>query len=207
MILLGKGPHLWPFLFEVLILKLILASTSPYRKELLNRLQIPFECEASHVDEEKFEQQINDPHLLTKTLAFEKAKSVFSNNRAALVIGGDQLSVVDNKILGKPHTFENACKQLRELSNRKHTLITSVCLMSQQNVIEFYDETILSMRDLSDAEIKDYVTKDNPLNCAGSYKIESLGISLFNSIDSKDFTAIMGLPLMQLSAYIRELNN
>ena len=185
---------------------LILASTSPYRKELLERLMIPFQTQDSQVDEDQFKNDISDPLVLTKTLAFEKAKSVFNHKEDSYIIGGDQIGLFENQILGKPKTKENAVVQLRKLAGKTHELITSTCILGPNGfVYEWTSHTTLRMRSLTLEEIKRYIDKDDPLNCAGSYKIESVGISLFESIQTEDSTAIVGLPLIELSKVLRTL--
>ncbi|MAF76936.1 MAG: septum formation protein Maf [Halobacteriovoraceae bacterium] len=185
---------------------LILASTSPYRKELLERLMIPFQTHDSQVDEDQFKNDISDPLVLTKTLAFEKAKSVFNHKDDSYIIGGDQIGLFENQILGKPKTKENAVVQLRKLAGKTHELITSTCILGPNGfVYEWTNHTTLRMRSLTLEEIKRYIDKDDPLNCAGSYKIESVGISLFESIQTEDSTAIVGLPLIELSKVLRTL--
>jgi len=183
---------------------LILASTSPYRRELLERLQIPFECMDSKVDEDPFKDDITDPLILTKTLAYEKAKAISKDHPNAYVIGGDQISLFQGEILGKPGSVESAIIQLRKVSGHSHELITSTCILGPKGyVYEWTNRTELFMRELSLEEIKRYVEKDDPIHCAGSYKIESLGISLFDAIHTQDSTAIVGLPLLHLSAKLR----
>ena len=185
---------------------LILASTSPYRKELLERLMIPFQTHDSQVDGDQFKNDISDPLVLTKTLAFEKAKSVFNHKDDSYIIGGDQIGLFENQILGKPKTKENAVVQLRKLAGKTHELITSTCILGPNGfVYEWTNHTTLRMRSLTLEEIKRYIDKDDPLNCAGSYKIESVGISLFESIQTEDSTAIVGLPLIELSKVLRTL--
>lgn len=192
--------------------KLILASTSPYRAELLERFEIPFEQIDSRVDEDLYKEKISDPLELAKTLAYEKAKSVFINNPDAVVIGGDQVSLFGPNdrtgehalVLGKPGNFENAVSQLSLLEGHRHQLITCVCVLSENSEESFQDITTLKMRELSNEEIKRYVTREEPYYCAGSYKIETVGISLFDEVQTNDFTAIVGLPLIQLSKALRK---
>lgn len=185
---------------------LILASTSPYRRELLERLQIQFETSDSKVNEEPFKEDITDPMVLTKTLAYEKARAVFKDHPNAYVIGGDQISLFEGEILGKPGSKEAAIVQLRKVAGKSHQLITSTCILGPGgHMYEWTNQTTLTMRKLSLDEIKRYVEKDDPIHCAGSYKIESLGISLFESIETEDSTAIVGLPLIELSKKLREL--
>lgn len=193
--------------------KLILASTSPYRAELLSRLDLSFEAVDSRIDEDGYKDKINDPLELARTLAYQKAKSVFNNSPNSFVIGGDQVSLIpaqesSNKeaaVLGKPGNFENAVNQIKKLQGRTHQLVTCVCVLGPE---EFRDDiediTSLTMRKLSPSEIESYVKKEEPYNCAGSYKIESLGIALFDKVQTNDSTAIVGLPLIELSKTLRK---
>lgn len=187
-------------------MRLILASQSPYRKELLERLQIPFETIDSQLDELPFQSAITDPKRLSSTLAKEKAKKVFNDNPDAFVIGSDQVPIFLDQCLGKPETMDRAISQLMLLQGGSHQLITAVSIYGPENTeIHFHDITTLVMRNLTKTEIENYLNKDNPLKCAGSYKIESLGISLFSKILTEDFTSIVGLPLMQLANHLRSL--
>lgn len=184
---------------------IILASTSKYRRELLQRLIPQFECRAPGVDEDSFRAPGVLPQTLAGILATAKAEAVSASNPDAIVIGSDQLVDLDGEILGKPGSEDGAVQQLMEMSGRSHRLITAVCVVSpdvQYDVVHF---TTLTMRSLSEAEIRRYVNHDQPLDCAGSYKIESLGISLFERIETTDFTSIMGLPLISLSRHLRSL--
>ena len=121
------------------------------------------------------------------------------------MIGCDQVAVLDNQLLDKPGTVDGATAQLRQLRGREHRLITAVTILHSDGMIEFADVTRLQMRTLTDGEISRYVQSEQPLDCAGSYKIEGLGITLFERIDSHDQTAIIGLPLIQLSNELRKL--
>lgn len=162
----------------------------------------------SDIDEDEQKALIDDPLQLTKKLAFLKAKKIANDQKShydAVIIGSDQVSVLGKDILGKPYNLENAIKQLMSMSGQKHQLVTSVCVLYQDKVFEWQDTTTLRMRELTSEQCRDYVTKDDPLMCAGSYKIESLGITLFESIDTKDFTAITGLPLISLTTVLKEL--
>lgn len=187
--------------------KLILASTSPYRKELLERLGLPFETRASDVDEDSFKDKIKDPTQLTEALAKAKAQTVLKDcddNQNALVIGGDQVSLFQNQILGKPHTPEEAFDQLKKLQGLEHQLVTATCLMGKNIEVVWTEVMTMKMRALSDDEIRRYIEVDKPLDCAGSYKIEGLGISLFEKISGDDHTSIIGLPLISLSEKLRQ---
>lgn len=185
--------------------ELILASTSPYRRALLERLRRPFRCEAPGVEEEAFQQLLTDPVALAQRLAREKAVAVAQRSPNAIVIGSDQLATIDGEILGKPGTMENAVAQLERLAGRTHELVTAVCVMRLADGMtrEHTDVTRLTMRPLDRAALNRYVASDAPTDCAGSYKIESAGISLFAKIETADFTAITGLPLIALVEMLR----
>lgn len=185
--------------------ELVLASTSPYRKELLQRLRMPFSCQAPGVDEAAAKAQERDPLALACSLARRKALAVAANQPGAFVIGSDQVATIDGLVLDKPGTAERAAAQLQRLQGREHQLLTAVAIAHGNQLVEFVDVTRLCMRTLEPAEIERYVAQDQPLDCAGSYKIESLGISLFAGISCEDQTAIMGLPLLRLAAELRQL--
>lgn len=185
--------------------QLILASTSPYRKELLEKLKIPFQCMPSQVDEDLEKEKTLEPVGLSQKLAFQKANSVFQKNPDATVIGSDQVAFVDQTIFDKPTNFDNAFKQLSFLSDKTHYLVSAVCIIKNQKVIEFQNQTALKMKALTDQQIRSYLHKDQPFDCAGSYKIESLGISLFEKIECSDFTSIIGLPLIELTKSLNSL--
>lgn len=184
--------------------KLILASTSPYRKALLERLNLPFECHASHVDEDEYKKTIPDATELTKALAHAKARTVYGQHQDAFVIGGDQVSLFNNEVLGKPHTVEGAIHQLKKLQGNTHQLVTATCLLGPNGIEKSWIEVVeLTMRPLNEDEIRRYIEADKPMDCAGSYKIEKLGISLFEKITGHDQTAIVGMPLMSLASHLR----
>lgn len=183
---------------------LILASTSSYRRELLSRLALPFRVEAPRCDEEALKDRALAPGELAAFLAREKARSVAALAAEAHVLGSDQLVDLDGEILGKPGSPEGAAAQLARLSGRSHRLITAVALACPDGSLhEHLDVTTLRMRALRRDEISRYVAVDQPGDCAGSYKIERLGISLFEQIDCRDFTAITGLPLIAVAALLR----
>lgn len=185
---------------------IVLASQSPYRKQLLKQLAIDFDTCASSIDEDAFKESITDALQLTQTLAFEKAKKIALERPQDLIIGSDQAIVFQGEILGKPKTVAKACEQIKWLQGASHKLISAVCLLGPNGIKkEFYHETTLTMRSLTDKQIKNYVDKDRPLECAGSYMIEKLGITLFERIDSTDSTSIVGLPLIQLTTHLIEL--
>jgi septum formation protein len=183
-------------------LPLVLASTSPYRRELLTRLGLPFEARAPLCDEDVFQQRISDPMTLAQTLAFEKAKSLASEKH--IVIGGDQLVALGSTILGKPKSFAKACEQLQLMSGKTHDLITAVCVFAQGKPHPLLNITRLTMRQLSRQQIENYVQSDQPLDAAGSYKIEKSGLTLFEKIECEDFSAIQGLPLIALTTLLSQ---
>ncbi|QDU27401.1 Maf-like protein YceF [Anatilimnocola aggregata] len=187
--------------------ELILASTSRYRQELLTRLRVPFRCIAPQVDEAVVQARYaaHRAEQLAEHLAEAKARSVAALEPDAIVLGSDQVCVCAGQVLNKPGTVERACEELAFLAGKQHALITAVCLIHAGRTLAFKDVTTLQMRPLSAGEIARYVAADEPLDCAGSYKLESLGISLFESIQSEDHTAITGLPLMLLARQLRQL--
>ncbi|HET9679960.1 MAG TPA: Maf family protein [Gammaproteobacteria bacterium] len=184
---------------------LILASTSPYRRELLDRLGLPFETIAPGVDETR--QPDESPLALVQRLARAKAQAVAQQRNEGLVIGSDQLAVRENDILGKPGNKANARQQLRQASGKTVTFLTAVCVINAATGEhrEHVDTTIVSFRILSNAEIDDYLNREKPFNCAGSFKSEGLGITLFEKIENQDPTALMGLPLIAVARMLREM--
>jgi septum formation protein len=177
--------------------ELILASTSKYRQELLGRLDFPFKAMAPLIDEEKEKDPSLSPRALAEHLAKLKAGSLKGPGR--VVIGGDQLVAFEGRILGKSHTAEKAVEQLLSMQGKTHELITAVCVFDEDHMMAFTDITQLTIKKLSKKQIERYVQLDNPIDCAGSYKIEKHGIKLFERIQSEDFTAIQGLPLIALN--------
>ena len=163
---------------------IILASTSPYRRELLARLNLNFSQEAPLFNEDLFKGQIQDPRLLAQFLAKKKAESIATiHSNEACVIGGDQIVSFRGHVIGKPHSSEKACEQLGRLQGQTHELITAICLIHKTQVYEILDITKMTMRTLSQEQIERYVELDQGVDCAGSYKIEKHGISLFSKIE------------------------
>ncbi len=185
--------------------RLILASTSPYRRALLERLGLPFDCMRPACDEDAYKRVILDPRQLAETLAWVKAESVAKLEPSAVVIGGDQVCVCDGTIHDKPGTAARAVEQLETLQGRSHRLLTAVCVVAAGRGRFHLDETTLHMRALSRQAIERYVERDSPLDCAGAYKLESRGIVLFEQIDTADHTAITGIPLLALTSILNEL--
>lgn len=185
--------------------ELVLASTSTYRRELLQRLRLPFACAAPGIDEAAVKTLGAAPLALATELAQRKARAVAARHPDAIVIGSDQVATIDGHVLDKPGTAARAAAQLQQLQGREHQLLTAVCLVHAGGEATFCDVTRLCMRALSAAEIERYVALDQPLDCAGSYKIERLGIALFAAISCEDQTAIIGLPLLRLATELRQL--
>lgn len=178
--------------------KLILCSTSQPRKALLQRLQLPFEIMAPEVDESPLENE--NPKDLVLRLAKEKAQVASKKFPDALIIGADQVGVLENEIQGKPHTYENAAKQLQAASGKRMQFLIGLCLFDSraqtcQLALEEFD---VLYRPLSPSMIENYLNKEQPLECAGSCKAEGLGIALIEEFQGKDFTALIGLPLIRL---------
>lgn len=186
-------------------MRLILASKSPYRKQQLEQLKIQFECIPSTVDEDMFKKQNFSADELCKVLSFEKANTVARLHPKSAVIGSDQLVEFEGEILGKPGNIEKAAEQLFKLSGKMHRLLTGLCLITPTNKFEYINETKLTMKSLSYEQCLNYVKVDNPIDCAGSYKIEKAGIGLFENIETEDFTSIQGLPMMKLVSLLNEL--
>ncbi|MDA3962446.1 MAG: Maf family protein [Planctomycetota bacterium] len=184
---------------------IILASTSPYRKMLLERLGLEFEAMAPDCDEDALKGLVDDPLELAERLAAAKASSIAVAHPEAIVIGSDQVADHAGTILGKPGSSERACAQLGAMSGDSHRLITAMCIQHQGRSIAHTDITTLHMRQLSAAAIARYVAADQPLDCAGAYKLEQRGISLFDRIESNDHSAITGLPLIALCTTLRDL--
>ncbi len=176
---------------------IILASSSPYRKELLSRILDDFECISPDIDETPFPDEEPIEHVAR--LAEQKALAVAIKHPDAIVIGSDQICVLDGQILGKPGNQENAIKQLSACSGKSVYFYTSLCVAkgtSEPNDITVVT-TKVTFRDLTSEQIKNYIEKENPIDCAGSFKCEGLGIALFEAIESKDPTTLIGLPLIE----------
>jgi len=184
---------------------LILASSSPYRRALLKRLGLPFRCQSPDVDETAVKALGLPPQPLAERLADAKAQRVAAQEPEAAVIGSDQLVVFQGQVLGKPGIVDKAIEQLLAMSGYEHKLITSMTVIHKDDIHRHTDVTRLHLRSLTRDEIARYVEADSPLDCAGSYKIESRGIVLFDRIDSTDHSAITGLPLIALTTILRDL--
>lgn len=183
---------------------LILASTSPYRKQLLQRLAIPFRCEPPETDETPLPGE--SPTALASRLASAKAASVAARFPQALVLGSDQVASIDGTCIGKPENHENAALQLRASSGHRVSFYTGLSLMSEATglKLETMETVTVTFRTLSETEIQSYLQQERPYDCAGSFKCEGLGISLFERITGDDPTSLEGLPLIATSRLLRE---
>ncbi len=184
-------------------LPIVLASTSPYRKELLQRTGIDFKTVAPDVDESSLPGE--SPENLVKRLAEAKAR-VIGTTCEALIIGSDQVAVSGDEILGKPGSHENALVQLRKLSGKLVTFQTGLCLLNSTSN-EMQVDTVpfrVQFRKLDEQQIERYLRADQPYNCAGSFKSEGLGITLFERMDGDDPTALIGLPLIRLTSMLMQ---
>ena len=181
---------------------LLLASTSPYRRVLLERLALPFRAARPEVDETP--QDGESPLRLAQRLAVAKAQAVAAAHPGHWVIGSDQVADLNGRPLGKPGSPQAACAQLAAMSGQSVQFHTALCLTDGARVLQACDLTTVRFRTLQPAEIARYVNAEQPLDCAGSFKCEGLGISLFEAIDNRDPTALIGLPLIALCALLRE---
>ena len=184
---------------------LILASVSPYRRELLERLGLPFETAASEVDETPRDGE--NPEHLVRRLARSKAEAVAHRHATGVVIGSDQVAVCGRTIVGKPGGPERAREQLRLFSGRSVHFLTAFAVLERPSgrLLEGRVDTECVFRTLSDAEIERYLELDRPWDCAGSFKSERAGLALLERMSSDDPTALIGLPLIALSAALRAL--
>ncbi|MGE7960494.1 Maf family protein [Pseudomonas sp. NPDC089530] len=180
------------------MLPLLLASSSTYRRELLTRLRLPFTCNSPDIDESRRpgESAID----LVKRLAAEKAQALAATHPEHLIIGSDQVAVLGERIIGKPHSFEKAREQLLAASGASVSFLTGLALLNsktghcQVDCIPF----TVHMRELSPARVERYLHAEQPYDCAGSFKAEGLGVSLFRSTEGTDSSSLIGLPLIRL---------
>lgn len=183
--------------------RLVLASTSPYRRELLARLRLPFEVRAPQVDEAPKAGEA--PRDLALRLAIAKAEAVAAVEQDAVVIGADQVADLDGATLGKPGDHATATAQLRAMRGRAvrfHSALAVACFAASFRSADVVTVTV-RFRDLADAEIERYLRAEQPYDCAGSAKAEALGIALVSAIDSSDPTALIGLPLIRTCEMLR----
>lgn len=186
--------------------KLILASTSPFRKQLLEKLHLVFDTSKPDVDETALPEETAT--ALVERLAIAKAQAIAPEFADALIIGSDQVCVNDGEILGKPGNFKNAFKQLKAASGKRLTFYTGLALLNTrtgivQSLVEPY---VVQFRALNDQMINHYLEKEQPFNCAGSFKSEGYGIALFESFEGKDPNSLIGLPLISLIKMLEKEN-
>lgn len=185
-------------------LTLVLGSSSPFRRELLGRLGLAFECHSPDIDESARPGEA--PRELVARLSEAKARAVAETWPQALIIGSDQVAVVDDEILGKPGGHERAREQLARLSGRTVTFLTGLCLYNsasdrvQLEVIPYQ----VDFRSLTPDQIEHYLEREQPYNCAGSFRSEALGITLFQRMQGDDPNALVGLPLIRLVDMLAE---
>lgn len=177
---------------------LILASTSRYRKALLEKLGLPFECAAPNVDESVLPEE--DAQTLVARLAHAKARAIADQHDQGLIIGSDQVCVCDGRILGKPGTVERAVAQLMAAQGRSVTFYTGLCALDAASgrAEQLIEPFTVHFRQLDEAAIRRYVEAEQPLDCAGSFKCEGMGIVLFKALEGRDPNALIGLPLIGL---------
>ena len=176
--------------------KLVLGSSSPYRKELLERLHQPFLTDSPEVDETVLPGET--PENLTIRLAKAKAMAVHAKHPDAFVIGSDQVADLNGTILGKPHTKERAFDQLMSMQSQTVRFLTALCIVNPEGqTFEAMVPTTVVMKTLKPETVRAYIDIEEPLNCAGAAKIEKLGVALMKSVTSEDPTALIGLPLIK----------
>ncbi len=183
---------------------IVLGSTSPFRRALLEKLGVSFEVDSPDIDEQSLPNEA--PEQLVKRLSREKAKAVANNYPDALIIGSDQVACIDGQILGKPGNRENAIKQLQMAAGKKVVFYTGLCLFNSRtgNTQVLCELFSVHFRPLSTQQIERYLDAEEPYNCAGSFKSEGLGISLFSRLDGDDPNSLIGLPLIRLISFLEQ---
>lgn len=183
-------------------MQIILSSTSPYRKALLERLRINFSCESPDIDETPLTREPVEDMVVR--LATAKAQAIADKHPDALIIGSDQSAVLNGEKLSKPGNYENAFQQLSNASGQKITFQTGLCLLNSKtgNVQSTCVPYTVVFKILSAKMIENYLHKEEPYNCAGSFKSEALGIALFDRFEGDDPNALIGLPLIQLVNFL-----
>jgi MAF protein len=183
---------------------LLLASSSPYRRALLERLQLPFIWASPSVDESPLPGE--EAQRLVTRLAESKARALLPQHPGHLIIGSDQVAVLEGRVLGKPGNFDNARTQLRAASGKRVEFLTGLCLLDGRSgdarcVVEPF---AVRFRPLGEAQIERYLEREQPFDCAGSFKAEGLGIALFSALEGRDPNALIGLPLIALVDLLNE---
>lgn len=178
--------------------EIILASSSPFRKQLLDRLQLDYSCQSPDIDESQLAGECASDYVCR--LARAKAQIISRQQPQALVIGSDQCALLDGQILGKPGTHEIALQQLKQAQGKIVVFHTAVCVMRQADAYSALEEVLFEVhfRNLEDAQLDHYLRVEQPYNCAGSFKSEGYGACLFSKMKGDDPSAIIGLPLLRL---------
>jgi 7-methyl-GTP pyrophosphatase len=187
-------------------MKLVLASSSPFRKILLEKLHLPFETDSPDIDETPLPDESIES--MVKRLAEGKARALATQHPDALIIGSDQSATLNGNVLHKPGTYEVAFKQLQAASGKTITFYTGLCLHNSNSGKSetICEPFVVKFRELTDSEIEHYLKREQPYNCAGSFKSEALGISLFKSMRGDDPNTLIGLPLIQLCRMLKDNN-
>ena len=183
--------------------KIVLASTSPYRRSLLKQLELPFVV-ASPLYVEELDQGVA-PELLVKHLSYRKAESLSRHFTDALIIGADQVFVDPrSRILGKPAGRDEAIQQLKAMIGQKHSFYTGVTVFDAATgeAASDFSEFSVVLRDLSDEQIESYIDREKPFDCAGSFRVEGLGIALMEKMEGDDYNSLIGLPLIKLTGLL-----
>lgn len=184
--------------------KLLLASSSPFRRQILNKLRIPFTCASPDIDETPLSAET--PQQYVERLAIEKAQALANQYPDHWIIGSDQTSVLDGEIRGKPLTRDNAIRQLQQSSAKHVQFYTGLCLLNAASgqYVSMIEPFSVHFRELSTTEIERYIDLEQPLNCAGSFMVEGLGINLFEKLEGRDENSLIGLPLIGLLELMRK---
>ncbi len=185
---------------------LILASSSSFRMGQLKQINLEFKSISPNLNEESFKDRISDPIQLSRELSLAKANTVFETNKEHIIIGSDQVLSLSGEIYNKPGNKERAELQLQKLQGKTHQLITSFAIVSKDKTVVDTVISEMTMRTLNTEQIKKYVDMDEPFYSCGSYKLETIGISLFESIVSNDHSSIIGLPLISLTTKLKEFD-
>jgi len=185
--------------------QIILASSSPFRRELLSRLHLEFESISPDINESRLEAE--SPSELVQRLAREKAQAIAGTQKNSIVIGSDQVASFDNQILGKPGNLEKAIDQLKMVSGKQVTFHTGLCVIDVKSDLTQTEEVkfFVEFRKLTEEKILRYLEKEPAFNCAGSFKSEGLGVALTNRMYGDDATALIGLPLIRLTQMLEHV--
>ena len=185
--------------------QLILASESPFRKALLTDLGYEFSTQKPMLDERSLEEQFSGSiQEVAQYLSVKKAEKIFKDNPNSIIIGSDQVLIFENKTFPKPSNLEEVIHRLLDMQGKTHELRTGLCLMKKDEVFETTVVAKMTMKNLSEEEIRKYAELDQPIGCAGGYKIEENGKDLFENIETDDFNSIIGLPTVALETKLNQ---